>query len=307
MSQVVLAFLPIWVLTALGWVAARAGALGSGAEQVLARFVFLAAMPALLFTTLVDRDPASLLNEGILAFALSTYVICAVGAWLARRQGRRSPGQMAISGMSAGYVNAAYLGIPVAVQVLGDPAFTVSAAVFQLMLVTPLILAALDRDARDRRGGGLGSILLLPVRTPIVAASLLALVIASTGWEPPRAVLDPLDLLGAAAVPAALFSLGMSLHGRRAPVRSELGEVGPVVLLKVVGQPVLAFVVAAYALGLDGPDLLAVVLCAALPTAQNTYIYASHYGVSPGRVRDAVLLSTLLSMVSLSVVAYALS
>ena len=306
MNQVVLAFLPIWVLTALGWVAVRAGALGSGAEQVLARFVFLAAMPALLFTTLVDRDPASVLNEGILAFALSTYVICAAGAWLARRQGHRSPGQMAISGMSAGYVNAAYLGIPVAVQVLGDPAFMVSAAVFQLMLVTPLILAALDRDAHARRGG-LGSILLLPVRTPIVAASLVALVLAGAGWTPPRAVLDPLDLLGAAAVPVALFSLGMSLHGRRTPAPAELGEVGLVVLLKVVGQPLLAYVVAAYGLGLDGSSLLAVVLCAALPTAQNTYIYASHYGVDTGRVRDSVLLSTVLSMVSLSVVALALS
>jgi hypothetical protein len=306
-SEVLLAFLPIWVLTALGWVAARAGALGSGAEQVLARFVFLAAMPALLFTTLVERDPASVLDEGIVAFAVSTYVICAAGAWLARRRGRRSAGQLAISGMSAGYVNAAYLGIPVAVQVLGDPAFMVSAAVFQLMLVTPLILAALDRDAHDRTGGRLRSVLLLPVRTPIVAASVLALIIAALGWEPPPAVLDPLDLLGAAAVPVALFSLGMSLHGGRTAVRTEMGEVSGVVLLKVVGQPALAYAVARFGFGLDGADLLAVVLCAALPTAQNTYIYASHYGVSPGRVRDAVLMSTILSMVSLSVVALALS
>lgn len=50
-----------------------------------------------------------------------------------------------------------------------------------------------------------------------------------------------------------------------------------VVALKNVAQPVLAYLIGALALGLDGLTLLAVVITAALPTAQNVFTYAVRY------------------------------
>jgi predicted permease len=42
------------------------------------------------------------------------------------------------------------------------------------------------------------------------------------------------------------------------------------------------------------------VLCSALPTAQNVFVYAHQYALDTRLPRNAVLLSTVLSMVTLS-------
>lgn len=76
--------------------------------------------------------------------------------------------------------------------------------------------------------------------------------------------------------------------------------------MKTLGQPLAALLVAGPLLRLPDPQLLAVVLCAALPTAQNSFIYAREYGLDTGPARDAIVASTLVSMVTLSVAAWAL-
>lgn len=55
--------------------------------------------------------------------------------------------------------------------------------------------------------------------------------------------------------------------------------------------------------GLRGEALLAVVVIAALPAAQNLFAYASHYRVAERFARESVLLSTLLSVPVLITVA----
>ena len=60
---------------------------------------------------------------------------------------------------------------------------------------------------------------------------------------------------------------------------------------KLAVMPGLAVVVGTAA-GLSGGQLLAPVVTAALPTAQNVFMYASRYGAAKDLARDAVLLTT---------------
>ncbi len=50
------------------------------------------------------------------------------------------------------------------------------------------------------------------------------------------------------------------------------------------------------ALGLDGAELYAALILAALPTAQNVYNYAATYEVGETVARDTVFLTTFLSL-----------
>jgi predicted permease len=68
------------------------------------------------------------------------------------------------------------------------------------------------------------------------------------------------------------------------------------VALKTFAQPLVAYIIARWVLDLHGPALLAPTLLAALPTAQNVYVYAVQYRASRTLARSAVLLSTLLSI-----------
>jgi predicted permease len=302
-------FLPIWAITAVGWAAGRFDVLGSQAQAVLGRFAFAFAMPALLFVTLSRSRLSELARPGVAVFAVSLLTVFALGLGLGRLVFRRRQADRAIGAMAGAYVNSANLGIPVAVHVLGDASFVIAAALFQTLFVTPLILVLIDADVRRGAQGRWGRILRLPLRNPIIAASAAGVGVAALGLRLPQEVIDPVRILGGAAVPAALFALGMSLNARTG------GRPGPdgrterrvLVVLKIAVQPLLAYVLARWVFGLEGRDLFAVVLCAGLPTAQNAFIFASEYRLDTALARDAVLLSTLLSMGSLSLITWLLA
>ncbi|MCX4745230.1 AEC family transporter [Kitasatospora sp. NBC_01287] len=334
------AFVPIWALTAVGYLVSRTGLLGEQAELVLSRFVFHVAMPAALFTMLAKAPLTTFANTSMLAFAAGTLAATLLGWAGARWLFGRGPADRAISGMAAGYVNSANLGIPVAVQVLGDASFVGPVLLFQVLLVTPVILGLLDAgtagggtadagtadagtaDAGTAGGGTPGAaarphsarrarlrrLLRLPLRNPIILASALGALCSAIGWHPPAALGQSCQLLGNAGVPTALITLGMSLHARPAAERGSLrAEVGLTVLTKNLLQPLIAFAVGSLLLHLTAHQLLAVVICSALPTAQNVFVYAREYGASTALPRDSVLWSTLLSMVTLSAIDWTLA
>ncbi|MEL5960932.1 AEC family transporter, partial [Streptomyces sp. CLV115] len=158
--------------------------------------------------------------------------------------------------------------------------------------------------------------LTMPVRNPVIMASLLGVGVSALGLRLPHALAHSCDLLGAAAVPTALITLGLSLNARPAvgdspdlpgdADRPGRAEVVVAVALKTLVQPLIALAVGGPLLHLPEHQLLAVVLCSALPTAQNAFIYAQQYGLDTRLARNAVVASTVVSMATLSVATWAL-
>jgi predicted permease len=103
-------------------------------------------------------------------------------------------------------------------------------------------------------------------------------------------------MLGNASVPLLLLLFGMSLRGQAPMGREARAEVVLGTVLKALVMPVLAWVVARFLFGLDGVELLGVVLMAALPTAQNVFLFAGHFRLATTSVRDVTLLSMLLAL-----------
>ncbi|MEU5382349.1 AEC family transporter [Kitasatospora cineracea] len=310
MEALVSAFAPIWALTAVGWLAGRTGLLGADAEAVLGRFVFHVSMPAALFTVVARTDLASFADRWVLAFAAGTLVASVLGL-AAGLRAERGTAERTVAVMAAGYVNSGNLGIPVAAQVLGSASFAAPVLLFQVLLVTPVLLTVLDAStgtAPPSPAARLRRLAMLPLRNPVILGAGLGALFSAEGWHLPGPLAHSADLLGAAAVPAALVTLGLSLHTPpgTAAQRPDRGELGVAVLVKTVGQPLAALAVGALLLHLRGPQLRAAVLMSALPTAQNVYVYARLYGAAPVLARSAVLASTVLSMLTLSVIAWSL-
>ncbi|MFI1094628.1 AEC family transporter [Streptomyces sp. NPDC020917] len=309
MRSVFSGFLPIWTVTALGWLAGRYRVLGDEAQNVLGRFAFTFAMPSLLFLTMSRSHVSDVATPGVAAFALALLAVFAAGLALSRWVFRRRLADQSIGAMCAAYVNSANLGIPIAVNVLHDTSFIIAAALFQMLFITPLIIILIDLDTHRGLGRLWLRILQLPFRNPVVAASAAGLLVAALGKGDrlPAELTTPLQTLGGAGVPSALFALGMSLNARTRTSPEGRTQRRLLVTLKTAVQPALAYVLARGLFGLTGHALFAVVLCSGLPTAQNAFIFASEYGLDTDLPRDTVLLSTLLSMASLSLIAYLLA
>jgi malonate transporter and related proteins len=306
-NAVVSGFAALVAVIAVGWVVERTGTLGDGAAGVLSRLSFFVATPALLLLTLADADPGVILSAPLIATAGSAVLCALLYAGVARWRWRLAPAQLTTGALASSYVNAANLGIPIAVYVLGDASFVAPVLLFQVLVMAPVGLAVLagSRAASDapRRWW----LLTTPIRTPVVVGCGLGVLVAATGVDLPPLVLEPIELVAALAVPAALLAYGMSLHGAPRPASGNgAGQVWLAVAAKTLVQPGLAYGLGRWAAHLDGVALLAVSLTSALPTAQNVFVYASAYDRGALLARDAVLLSTVLSVPVLIVLALVL-
>ncbi|MFG1969494.1 AEC family transporter [Nonomuraea fuscirosea] len=295
MSGVVAAFAALVSVAVLGYVIGVIGVLRATDELVLSRLAFFVATPALMFATVSRADLNALLSPVLLTQVVAVAFTALVFMLVAKLAWRRTARQLTIGALASSYVNAGNLGVPISLYVLGDAALVAPILLFQLLVLTPLSFLVLDKGSRSPRAA-----LLLPLRNPLTVASLLGLALALAGVALPVTVMRPIDLLGGAAVPVALLAYGLSLYGSRraapAPEEDSVGrDIALAVALKAFAQPAVAYATARL-LGLEGTHLLAATLFAALPTAQNIYVYAVTYDTGRRLARGAVLVTTGLSI-----------
>ncbi|NUP74541.1 MAG: AEC family transporter [Sinomonas sp.] len=311
MLGVLAGFFVVWAIIGTGWFAARKQLLGEGAQTVLSRLSFFIASPALLLETLGKADLHTIFSSHLLVITVSSALIGIVSFAVFRWIRRRDLPEALIASMSSSIANSGNLGIPLSVFVLGDASYVAPLLIFQLALFTPSYLLLLDGTTATAKPGAARALqFVLPVVTnPNIVGSAIGLVLAATGWKLPELIEQPIHLIGGAAIPAILIAFGISLHGSR-PLRAGDGRRVDILIataLKVVMHPLIAFVVARFALGLGGHALFAAVVTTALPTAQNVYVAAQRYQRGLVVSKDTVLITTVLAVPAMAVLAALLS
>jgi len=299
-------FAVIAAVIAAGYLVGRLRLLGEHAPFVLSRLVFFVLTPCLLFSLLAHADPAVLFSSRLAVSALAAITCFVLFTVVALLVFRRGAADTVIGALGSGYVNANNIGIPVAAYVLGDATYSAPVVLVQLLVFAPIALAILDAATSGRVS--VGRVLLQTIRNPLIIASALGTLIAVTGVELPELVFEPFRLIGAAAVPVVLIGFGMSLS------RSRILEAGSgrrdVILastLKLIVMPFAAFVLASFVFGMTGHELFAIVVLAALPSAQNVFNYAERYDRGVVVARDTVFITTVLCVPVLLVVALLLA
>ena len=286
-------FTTILVVIAAGAALAHVGVLDRRSQRTLGEIAFFVASPALMVVTIskvhLETAAANLVASTIsLGACFVAYVV------IARLRWGLDTGSLLLGALSSSYVNAGNLGIAIAAYVVGDITVVVPTLLVQMLLVQPAALIVLDRITG--RGEGVGPAVRRLVTNPLTISAVVGLVLATTGWRLPAALMSPLEMLAGAAIPLMLMSYGAAL--RLSPPIGRAGHNGEVVLatvLKMAVMPVVAWLVGV-ALGLDDRVLLGVVITAALPTAQNIFLHATRYRVGEDVSRETILVTTLASL-----------
>ncbi|WP_427128774.1 AEC family transporter [Pseudarthrobacter sp. S9] len=297
MLGVLAGFFVVWFIILVGMFVGRRNILGENARSVLSALTFFVASPALLFETLSKAKLHDVFAAPLLVTAVGALATAALFFGTVRFLLKRPLPESLMSAMSSSLANSANLGIPIAVYVLGDASYVAPLLIFQLAFFTPLFLVALDATTSKHRTTPLGFVLMI-LRNPMIVGSGLGLVVAGTGWNVPELVMQPVHLIGGAAIPAMLLAFGMSLNGSR-PLQAAAGRRLDTLLasgFKLIVHPLLAYVFARFALGMEGQTIFAVVVTSALPTAQNVFVIASRYGAGLTVAKDTVLITTVVAV-----------
>ena len=302
MQGVLAGFAIIGIIIGIGFLLAQLRILDATAQGVLTRVSFYVASPALMITVLGGTDVHRLLSANLIASLGSVAVAATIAVLLARMLWKREAGDTVIASFCSAYVNAGNLGLPIAAYALGDAALIAPMWLAQLIILQPSGLAVLDAITHVPSPGISSRRLLLirltrPFRNPLAVGSLIGLALALTGIKLPMIISAPLTLVGGMAVPAMLLAYGISLRlGPRPGAGEPPIQIATLVSIKLIVQPIAAYLIGAYAVGLAGRDLLAVTVIAALPTAQNVFTFAQRYDRGVILARDSIFVATLLSV-----------
>jgi len=296
--------MPIVGLMALGVAAARLRVLNEAGVKGLVLFVFNFSIPALLLTGMADLElRADLEWDFLVAFYAASFATYGLGVALAAIRYRRPLEDQAIFGMGAGFSNLVLLGLPVVITALGPEAMLPLLIVIGLHSATFMPLTVLMIQA-GRDGGGPGGarvvrLLAEILRNPIVIGILIGLLVNATGAPLWTGLATMLDLLGAAAIPCALFAMGASLTTY--PLAGEAGPALALSALKLVVHPLLVWAIAVPVLGGSGIAVTVAVLLAAMPSAVNVYLFGARYEAAADVAARTVLFTTVCSMITVSV------
>ena len=209
--------------------------------------------------------------------------------------------ELTLQGLAAVFANTAYMGIPLFLTAFGDdgalPAIIATLA-GNFILIGGAIAVLKKLRAKGpstldicREVGG------TPIRNPLLVAPILGILFSVFALPLPLPVGNFLDLM-AAAGPAALFALGLSLVGQS--LLGNMREVAWVSGLKLFLQPALTLILALYVFDLGERLTAAAVILGALPAGALVYVIAQHYGIYVQRASASIVLTTAISIASVS-------
>lgn len=304
---------PFFALVVCGYFAARQRVLPEAAIPGLNLFVLYFALPCLLFRFGASTPLAELLNPAVLAvYALAGLLIVAftIAVTLSPRVHLKDA---AFGALVAAFPNLGFMGVPMLIALLG-PAATgpLSAAILFDIVVTSSLCVGLAQahDAAGRgRGATISNALRGTAQNPLPWAIVFGALASYLGFALPGPIDQVVRMLGDAATPVALFSIGSVLWraGQHAHTRTPVALYLPVALIKLVAHPLLVFTLGTAATALGAPlspfNLTVLVLAAALPSASNVSLMAERYEADNGRVARIILASTVMAFLSFSLLA----
>lgn len=295
--------LPFFGVVILGALAAKIFKIEEDGLAWLNVFVFYFAVPPLVFKSVADAPFPSLLNWTFFgATMISSYIIFVAMFTVALIFFRASMTAAALQASAASYSNLVYLGIPLAIATFGKDAAVPATLIACFDNIVQFILVPLIAGIDNvRKRSWIETITTMSWKillNPLILAAGLGAAASAYNAAVPSALDTLLTNLGNAAAPAALFAMGVTIAMR--PLKGVRLELPFILIAKMFLHPLLVLLMMRMIGGVDPVWAGVAVLLAALPTGANVFILASQYRTYVNGVSNAILLSTLISLVTVS-------
>ncbi|MFT3858567.1 MAG: AEC family transporter [Aquabacterium sp.] len=322
MLDLLLLFIPFFALVLTGWAATWRGVVPLAGIPALNSFVLYFGLSAMVFRLSAS---GALMQDGLLGLLLVYGIggaaitvlalIWSVRAGLVRRDG-------GLTALVAAFPNTGFLGLPLLTGLLGPQAAGPVAAtlIIDVLLLSSVCLAwAHSHGARDaaredplEAWHAAQASLKGALRNPLLWSMATGLAFDAMQWHLPRPVDETVRLLGLAATPTALFTLGAILaraQMQRGQPGASHGVMVPVAL-KLVVHPMLVCALgwglARAGFALPAAGLLTLTLAAALPSASNVSMLAEREGADTALVARVILWTTAGALFSVALWAHLL-
>lgn len=303
MDTLVNVAVPVFGIVLCGYLAGAFNVLGQDSAAALNRFVYYFALPPLMFVFTARAPLEKVLYWPFIgAYVGGTLATLLIALGAGRWWFRHDLEKLTLAGMTGVFANTAYMGVPLFLTAFGPdgalPAIVGTLASFTLLLGGAIAALETTRAAGPTLGRVVGQVSRALVKVPLLIAPFLGLAFSGLGLPIPKAAGNFLDMLAAAAGPAALFALGLSLVAQN--LKGDASEVAWLSILKLVVHPAMTWLMVTYVFVMPPLWSEAAVILAALPVGALVFVVAQQYDVFVQRASTAIVVTTVLSVVTIS-------
>lgn len=306
MSALFTIILPVFLVIAFGYVVSARGWFAESAVDGLMRFAQNFAVPTLLFSSMARLNLGDEFRAALLipfyAGAISSFFVGWAGA---KYLFKRNPQDCVAIGFVCLFSNSLLLGIPIMERAYGTEALAGNWAIIAIHSPVMYTFGITAMELTRARGSGqsLGRTALRALsgvlRTPLVIGIICGLtmnVLIQAGLVMPEAFWAAVEMITRAALPAALFGLGGILYRYRP--EGDMAAISMCCACSLFLHPAIAYGLA-HVTGLDAAGLRSTVLTAAMAPGVNAYLFANIYGAARRVAASAVLIGTMVSILSI--------
>lgn len=290
---------PIFVIVFLGGALRRLHWIDEHFVSTGSKLVFNLALPALIFTKIIQVDLQRIFSLQQVGYALAATLTGFVLVWIHSRRWQHLPAQRGVFVQGAFRGNMGIIGIALCMNMYGDEGLAVGSILLAFLTLMYNVLSVYALSAPFHGGNlqGLARVARDLPRNPLIIAIVLGLLCNQLHWQPGIIIERSAEYLANLTLPLALLCVGATLDLKA--LRQQSAIAWWACAYKLVLLPVL-FILPAMTIGMPKLLLGTLFMMFASPTATASYIMARSMGGDSVLAANIIALSTCLSLFSLS-------
>ena len=198
----------------------------------------------------------------------------------------------------------AFIALAITGSLFGDEGLKI-ASIFMLIYVPSIniiIVATMvmnfGQSKKNASNNELITVFVELSKNPFILAMITGLIFSIIQSEKLKVIIDTSGLLGSAALPIMLLTIGAKIK-----VRDLALTITPIIIsnfLKLLALPLIAFFVANY-LGLSEIEVVVAVIFAAVPTAVSSHTLARQFGADDQLMTSIITTQVILSFITIPI------
>lgn len=291
--------LPIFIIVFLGWFLRRTDWLTDSFIHAGSKLVFTIALPALLFTKILDSNLSTVFDTRQVGYAMLVTIIGFMCTWWLSGFMKLAPANRGVFVQGAFRGNMGIVGLALCMNMYGAEGLAVGSILLAFLTLLYNILSVFALTLPFHSGKDINGLDITKdmVKNPLIIAIVSALILNLLQLRPPDVIMKSGEYFSNMTLPLALLCVGGSINLKTLKDSSRLAL--GATALKLIGLP-FVFTLGAFLIGFKGLALGTLFLMFASPTATASFVMAKAMRGNAELAATIIALSTVLSLLTVS-------
>ena len=290
---------PVFLVIMIGYASVYLNVIDGKIGSGITKFAQQIALPCLLFINISEIDLSEASPAGmLLSFYIGATICMFLGTSIAYFIFKLNAQDSIVLGFCALFSNALLLGLPITSRafvennLFGNYAIIAIHAPFCYLLgITMMELAVIEKNGLNEI---ISKILKNIASNALFIGIVAGLVFNFASLRLPIYLEEPVILLSSAAIPAALFGLGVVLYQYK--LGNNFKEITVIATISLIIHPLIVYLLGTRIFEVSMDNLNSAIITAAMAPGVNAYLFSVLYSRESSLIASTVLLSTVFAV-----------